>query len=218
MVERLLFKFYKSYFTVASELSDKDRLSFYDALMNKQFNGIEPELKGMANFAYISQKHSINAQVKGWEDKTGIQINNPIEPPTIPPIEPPTTEEEGKEKGKEKEKVKRKTKVFTPPTILEVKQYFKENGYTEYSGEKAFKYYNVADWHDSKGTKVSNWKQKMQSVWFKDENKSKDHGLVKNRMVHYKLFGFDKTHTEKAYLDNLKIEGEQNVIFLNYVD
>lgn len=37
------------------------------------------------------------------------------------------------------------------------------------------------------------------------------------RMVHYKLFGFDKTHTEKAYLDNLKIEGEQNVIFLNYV-
>lgn len=69
-------------------------------------------------------------------------------------------------------KNKRKTKVFSPPTILEVVQYFKENGYTENSGERAFKFYNVADWIDSKGNKVLNWKQKMQSVWFKDENKS----------------------------------------------
>ena len=28
-----------------------------------------------------------------------------------------------------------------------------------------------SDWKDSKGNKVKNWKQKMQSVWFKDENK-----------------------------------------------
>ena len=69
MEERLLFKFYKSYFDVASELDDKNRLAFYDALMNKEFFGINPNLKGMANFAYISQKHSIEAQVKGWEDK-----------------------------------------------------------------------------------------------------------------------------------------------------
>ena len=36
---------------------------------------------------------------------------------------------------------------------------------------KAFDYYDCADWHDSKGNKVKNWKQKMQAVWFKDENK-----------------------------------------------
>lgn len=103
-MERLLFKFYKSYFLVASELNDKDRLLFYDALMNKQFNGIEPILSGMSKFAYISQKHSIDSQVKGWEDKTGMILNNP----TIPPTLPPTTEEE----EKVKEEVKDKEKTF----------------------------------------------------------------------------------------------------------
>lgn len=70
------------------------------------------------------------------------------------------------------EYIKRKPKkVFIPPTLLEVEDYFKENGYTRQSAIKAFKYYNVADWSDSKGNKIKNWKQKMQGVWFKDENK-----------------------------------------------
>lgn len=65
----------------------------------------------------------------------------------------------------------RKTKVFTPPTILEVGMYFAENGYSTQSAEKAFNYYDVANWVDSKGNKIKNWKQKMQGVWFKPENK-----------------------------------------------
>ena len=32
------FNFYRSYWEVANELSDKDRLAFYDALFEKQFN------------------------------------------------------------------------------------------------------------------------------------------------------------------------------------
>ena len=53
---RLLFKFYRSYFDVACELSDKDRLAFYDAIMQRQFLGIEPNLKGVSKLAYVSQK------------------------------------------------------------------------------------------------------------------------------------------------------------------
>jgi nitric oxide reductase large subunit len=30
----------------------------------------------------------------------------------------------------------------------------------------------VANWVDSKGSKIRNWKQKMINVWFKDENKT----------------------------------------------
>lgn len=56
-------------------------------------------------------------------------------------------------------------------TISSVIDYFKENGYTETAAKKFFEYYDVADWKDSKGKKVINWKQKAQSVWFKDENK-----------------------------------------------
>lgn len=70
------------------------------------------------------------------------------------------------------EKNKRKPKsVFTPPLEFEVMDYFKENGYSEQSAKKAFNYYNIANWSDSKGNKIKNWKQKMISVWFKEENK-----------------------------------------------
>ena len=68
-----------------------------------------------------------------------------------------------------KRKVKEKT--FTPPTLSDVKNYFKEKGYTEQSAIKAFEYYDVAGWKDSKGNKIKNWKQKMIAVWFKNENK-----------------------------------------------
>jgi len=70
MSERKAVKFYRSYWEVAMELNDKDRLAFYDAVMLRQFTGQESALTGMAKFAYISQKHSIDAQVKGFEDKT----------------------------------------------------------------------------------------------------------------------------------------------------
>jgi hypothetical protein len=82
-------------------------------------------------------------------------------------------EEKRREEKIKEEKIKEEKRVnkFTPPTILEVEVYFVENGYSKQSGAKAFNYYNVADWKDSNGKQVRNWKQKMQSVWFKDENK-----------------------------------------------
>jgi uncharacterized phage protein (TIGR02220 family) len=76
--QRLMFKFYKSYFDIAQELDAKDRLEFYDALLNKQFLDIEPDLKGLAKFAYISQKHNIDKQIKGWKDKMNIATIDPI--------------------------------------------------------------------------------------------------------------------------------------------
>ena len=66
---------------------------------------------------------------------------------------------------------KKRSNVFIPPTIDEVKEYFNENGYSEQSATKAFNYYDIANWYDSKGSAIKNWKQKMQMVWFKDENK-----------------------------------------------
>lgn len=55
-----------------------------------------------------------------------------------------------------------------------IKDYFTDNGYSIESAEKFFNYYSVADWTDSKGNEVKNWKQKAQSVWFKPENKIVD--------------------------------------------
>lgn len=69
--------------------------------------------------------------------------------------------------------VNKKTKKYTPPLLEEVTVYFLANGYSKAAAEKAWSYYNAATppWTDSNGKKVRSWKQKMQGVWFKPENK-----------------------------------------------
>ena len=76
-----------------------------------------------------------------------------------------------KQLNKEEEE-KPKAKKFVPPTQSEVISYFLEKGYTQEAACKAFDYYDVADWTDSRGRKIKNWKQKMIAVWFKEENKA----------------------------------------------
>ena len=102
---RKAFNFYRSYWEVANELNANDRLAFYDALLTRQFTGKEIELKGLVKFAYLSQKHSIDKQIKGYEDKTKNTLNHPIEDPTQGGtqggIVHPTVQEKEKEKEKE---------------------------------------------------------------------------------------------------------------------
>ena len=64
------------------------------------------------------------------------------------------------------------------PSLSEVKSFFKENGYSIESAERAYNYYQESIngtkkriWRDGRGNEVRNWKQKMRSVWFKEENK-----------------------------------------------
>lgn len=76
-------------------------------------------------------------------------------------------------------KTKRKKGVFISPSIDDVVLYFKENGYSTETAKRAYQGYAEADWHDSRGNKILNWKQKMVHVWFKDENRQ---GKSGNRM------------------------------------
>lgn len=71
-----------------------------------------------------------------------------------------------------KERKGKKEKKFIAPSVSDVVVYFTENGYSESSAKTAFNFYNVANWIDSKGNPVKNWKQKMQGVWFKPENEA----------------------------------------------
>ncbi len=100
---RKTFNFYRSYWDVANELNDKDRLAFYDALMKRQFTGVETDLEGMVKFAYLSQKHSIDRQIEGYENKTKEPLQDPTEGGKQGGVEAPTVQL--KEKEKEKEEV-----------------------------------------------------------------------------------------------------------------
>ena len=118
---RKAFNFYRSYYEVAKELPDKDKLAFLMGIIEKQFLNKEPDLKGMAKFAYISQEHNILSQVKGYVDKCKHMKISPFDtpteppclPPPVPPTEPPSGQEKEKEKEKEKEEVYRKIKHLT---------------------------------------------------------------------------------------------------------
>ena len=64
-----------------------------------------------------------------------------------------------------------KKKEFIPPTLEEVKAYCKERK-NNVNPQRFFDHYAVADWKDTNGKPVRNWKQKMISVWEKDDNKN----------------------------------------------
>jgi len=107
------FNFFRSYYDVFNELNNKDKLAFIEALLDKQFLGVDPEgLEGMAKFAWISQVNSIDNQVKGYEDKTGVRLT-----PTVGGVErvenTPTEQVQVKVQVKEKEQG-----VFTPEQFL----------------------------------------------------------------------------------------------------
>ena len=166
---RKAFKFYNSYFKIASELSDKDRLAFYDALLKKQFENIEPDLKGMAKFAYISQKHSIDAQVKGYIDKTGVNID-PMQGAILAPMIDPKQEE--KEKEKEKEELLKTKKVSFQNSELFDKNKFKDY-FPEWNKTKLAYYYDSAISYSLEGHKYVNWGAAVNNWAKRDELQGK---------------------------------------------
>lgn len=91
---------------------------------------------------------------------TGVQLNN-------------KDNKDNKENINNKRNREKKVKNFIAPPLSDVKLFFKEHGYSEASAEKAFNHYDLANWHDTNGNQVKNWKQKMNTVWFKTENQEK---------------------------------------------
>lgn len=72
-------------------------------------------------------------------------------------------------------KVKReKRQPAIAPTIQEVKDYFKSEGYTEDTAIRFHKYYESLDWFDANGKPVLRWKSKAVSTWMKPENRIKE--------------------------------------------
>lgn len=123
---RNAFNFLRSYFDVYNEIPDPlDKLSFIDAIINKQFLNEDPEdLNFIPNLSYESQRHQIEKSVKGWlrANKTEVMsdpIPNPpldpmsdigYDPNSHPSLDPKEEEEEEEEKEEVKEKVQGKVK------------------------------------------------------------------------------------------------------------
>lgn len=114
-----------------------------------------------------------------WESYQGlIEHDQPTNQPQMQPKinQQATTLEERKELKKKESTTKLR---FSPPSLEDVIQYFSEKGYSQETALKAFEYYSSANWRDSTGKSVINWKQKMIAVWFKPENKVNSNPKIK---------------------------------------
>jgi len=186
LTKRKGFNFYRSYYDVYNELENiDDKIAFIDALLDRQFQGVKPTvLKGMAKFAYISQTDSIDAQVKGFEFKTGIILEaktDEIHPPAVgvsapPPVgvknisNTPSLQEKGKEKGKEKEK-----DIYIPSfdEFLNYSLSIDQN-ICKVSLKRKYDAWVVNEWKDGNDRKITNWKSKLiNTLPFIDKAKSK---------------------------------------------
>jgi len=164
---RKAFNFYASYFEVYNELNDKDKIQFIDAILKKQFWGIEPtNLTGMAKFAYISQKHSIDSQITGYESKTKQPLLPPTEPPCQAPTEPPCQQEKGK--GKEKGKL-------GIPTLEEFGKFAlgKEPTLNKIHVKAKYEAWIENGWKNGNGKEILNWKSTLINTipYMQKENK-----------------------------------------------
>lgn len=113
------------------------------------------------------------------------------------------------------EKIK-KNKEFTPPTLEEVKEYFKSRNLLESTAQRFYDYYTAGCWKDGKGDRIKNWKQKVISVWDKPENKIKTEQQIQ----------IDEKRNEEAQSTNMFIKNSSliskiktgNLILVNVVD
>lgn len=102
--KRLAYNFLLSYYEVYQKLPDLESKNlFITAVCEKQFNGIDVPLEGIAEFAYISQRHAIEKSRQGWVDvskRDGYTLPSipPSEGSSIPPSIPPSVQEKEEEK------------------------------------------------------------------------------------------------------------------------
>lgn len=163
-MKRKAFNFFASYYDVAKELSDKDRLAFYDALMLEQFTGVKTDLKGMAKFAYLSQRHSIDAQINGFNQrlKRGDTSLQPLSMSAPMAGGNVGGSLQGEEEEKEEEDIYI-NKLIDKTSLQDCEKLFIEktlNNWTEhYAKKEALKFYNF---YSAKGWVIG--KSKMKSL------------------------------------------------------
>ncbi len=77
------------------------------------------------------------------------------------------TQAKAKAKAQAQEK---RAHTFTPPSAEEVRAYAECKGFPDFDADKFIAFYSEADWHDSRGNPVRNWRQKMLSTWLRPDN------------------------------------------------
>ena len=155
-------KFSRRYFEAIDNLPTSEQSTTYKAIFDFLFNFKNTELSGISKSVFDLIKPELKRSNQNY-----LNANKKVASISLLAKRKPTAK---RNESQPPSATKAKKQIFEPPTLIEVISYFEEKGYTKTSAEKAFNYYDVANWKDSKANQVKNWKQKMQGVWFKEEN------------------------------------------------
>ena len=141
-----------------------------DILIELVFEPIKQKLKrDLRSYEAMCLKNKGNG-LKGGRPKSKAKKPTGLNGNPNNPTEPDNDNDNDNDSDIGNEKKRRRRTPFVIPEISEVRKYFNDNGYDPNFGESRWHYYNDANWFDSHGNAVLNWKQKMRSVWFKDEH------------------------------------------------
>lgn len=131
--EVVVFSFYSSFWEAGQNLKDKDRLAFYDAILNYCFLGEEPQLNGLLGAVFSLARPNIDASnrrrlagIKGGKvlgkTKETTSKTSKVKSACASPATKEKGKEKGEKKGKEKKETKEKTKVKKQKNIFENQQ------------------------------------------------------------------------------------------------
>ena len=192
-MERDAFTFYKSFYEAAQEMSDKDRLAFYDAIIKYAFTEAETPLKGIAKMAFTLAKPNLDSGLAGYKggkgggrgNKKGVLqkegenkkggFSESEEIYKSPLLEKATQNKKQQEQEyKQEQEIKERDtnvspkKKFQKPTVDEVRAYCEER-------HNAVDPDAFVDFYESKGWKVGDqpmkdWKAAVRT-WERSESK-----------------------------------------------
>lgn len=186
-MKRDSFIFYRSFYEAIKHIDDIAKAELLDAMCEYALNGGDVEINGVPAGMFALIKPQIDANNRKFENgnKGGRPKKKPNNNQSITKQEPngnvngndnvndneiKTTSQKIDSDLNQVKTSKPRIKKFIPPTLEEVVEWCKTSGHN-LDGDKIFHYYNDADWMDSRGKQVKNWKQKIRGVWCRDENK-----------------------------------------------
>lgn len=146
-------------------VSGRKKMADGTGLSEQQIRSCIARLKSTSDLTSKSTNKYTVYTLENWAKYQLVVENQPANQPA----NQPTINQQSTTNKNEKKKRRKNNREFIPPSFEEFESYCKEKGYGRIA-KKAFEFYDTADWHDSKGNKVRNWKQKCLSVWFTEEN------------------------------------------------
>ena len=141
-------------------------------------NTINDILNNLEKYNYLERNRIYeNGKIKEWRydiyeiPKNLYRKNQDIEIQDIENLDLENSAQLIKEQSN-KERINKR--VFTPPTLDEVKDYCLNVRHNNVDYQKFYDFYSVGEWKDSKGNKIKNWKQKVITWESKEPKKKKE--------------------------------------------